>query len=46
MVMIINIRTDRSGQTVSTQIRQILKELPHQALHCLSFQEQSDPSLH
>ena len=36
-VMILNFRTDRSGQTVQTQIRLILEEQSDQGLHCLLF---------
>ena len=34
-VMILRFRTDRSGETVQTQIRLILEEHPDQGLHCL-----------
>ena len=34
-VMIQNFRTDRSGQTVQTQIRLLLVEQSDQGLHCL-----------
>ena len=34
-VMILNFWTDRSGQTVQTQIRLLLEEQPDQGLHCL-----------
>ena len=37
MVMILNFRTDRSGQTVQTQIILLLEEQPDQGLHCLLF---------
>ena len=30
-------QTDRSGQTVQTQIRQLLEEQSDQGLHCLQF---------
>ena len=33
--MILNFRTDRSGQTVQTQIRLLLEEHSDQGLHCL-----------
>ena len=36
-VMTLNFRTDRSGQTVKTQIRLLLKEQSDQGLHCLLF---------
>ena len=36
-VMILNFRTDRSGQTVQTQIRLLLEEHSDQDLHCLLF---------
>ena len=37
-VMILNIRTDRAGQTVQTQIRLLLEEQSDQGgLHCLLF---------
>ena len=36
-VMILNFRTDRSGQTVQTQIRLLLEEQSDQDLHCLIF---------
>ena len=36
-VMILNFRKDRSGQTVQTQIRLLLKEQSDQGLHCLLF---------
>ena len=36
-VMILSLRTDRSGQTVQTQIRLLLKEQSDQGLHCLPF---------
>ena len=35
--VIINFRTDRSGQTVQTQIRLLLEEQSDQGLHCLLF---------
>ena len=35
--MILSFRTDRSGQTVQTQIRLLLEEQFDQGLHCLSF---------
>ena len=35
--MVLNFRTDRSGQTVQTQIRLLLKEQFDQSLHCLLF---------
>ena len=37
-VMILSFRTDRSGQTVQTQIRLLLEEQSYQGLHCLPFQ--------
>ena len=36
-VMIQNFQTDRSGQTVQTQIRLLLEEQSDQGLHCLQF---------
>ena len=36
-VMILSFRTDRSGQTVQTQIRLLLEEQSDQGLHCLLF---------
>ena len=36
-IMILNFRTDRSGQTVQTQIRLLLEEQSDQGLHCLLF---------
>ena len=36
-VMIQSFRTDRSGQTVQTQIRLLLEEQSDQGLHCLQF---------
>ena len=36
-VMIQSFRTDRSGQTVQTQIRLLLQEQSDQGLHCLLF---------
>ena len=36
-VMVISFRTDRSGQTVQTQIRLLLEEQSDQGLHCLPF---------
>ena len=36
-VMIQTFRTDRSGQTVQTQIRLLLEEQSDQGLHCLLF---------
>ena len=36
-VMILNFRTDRSGQIVQTQIRLLLEEQSDQGLHCLLF---------
>ena len=35
--MILSFRTDRSGQTVQTQIRLLLEEQSDQGLHCLLF---------
>ena len=35
--MILNFRTDRSGQTVQTQIRLLLEEQSDQGLHFLQF---------
>ena len=35
--MILNFRTDRTGQTVQTQIRLLLEEQSDQGLHCLLF---------
>ena len=36
-VVILNFQTDRSGQTVQTQIRLLLEEQSDQGLHCLLF---------
>ena len=36
-VMILSFRIDRPGQTVQTQIRQLLEEQSDQGLHCLQF---------
>ena len=36
-VMFLSFRTDRSGQTVQTQIRLLLEEQSDQGLHCLQF---------
>ena len=36
-VIILSFRTDRSGQTVQTQIRLLLEEQSDQGLHCLLF---------
>ena len=36
-VMILSFRTDRSRQTVKTQIRLLLEEQSGRALHCLQF---------
>ena len=36
-VMILNFWTDRSGQTMQTQIRLLLEEQSDQGLHCLLF---------
>ena len=36
-VMTLSFRTDRSGQTVQTQIRLLLEEQSDQGLHCLPF---------
>ena len=36
-LMILSFRTDRSGQTVQTQIRMLLEEQSDQGLHCLLF---------
>ena len=36
-VMVLSFRTDRSGQTVQTQIRLLLEEQSDQGLHCLLF---------
>ena len=36
-IMILNFRTDRSGQTVQTQIRLLLEDQSDQGLHCLLF---------
>ena len=35
--MILSFRTDRSGQTVQTQIKLLLEEQPDQGLQCLLF---------
>ena len=37
IVIFLSIRTDRSGQTVQTQIRLLLQEQSDQGLHCLQF---------
>ena len=37
IVMILNFGTDRSGQTVQTQIRLLLEEQSDQGFHCLLF---------
>ena len=36
-VMTLSFRTDRSGQTVQTQIRLLLEEQSDQGLYCLFF---------
>ena len=36
-VMILSLRTERSGQTKQTQIRLLLEEQSDQGLHCLLF---------
>ena len=36
-IMILNFRTDRSWQTVKTQIRLLQEEQSDQSLHCLLF---------
>ena len=36
-IMILSFRTDRSGQTVKTQIRLLIEEQSDQSLHCLLF---------
>ena len=36
-VMILSFRTNRSGETVQTQIRLLLEEQSDQGLHCLLF---------
>ena len=36
-IMILSFRTDRSGQTVQTQIRLLKEEQSDQGLHCLLF---------
>ena len=36
-IMVLNFRTDRSGQTVQTQIRLLLKEQSGQGIRCLLF---------
>ena len=36
-IMILNFRTDRTVQTVQTQIRLLLEEQSDQGLHCLLF---------
>ena len=35
-IMILSFRTDRSGQTVQTQIRLLLEEQSDQGLHCFN----------
>ena len=37
-VMILSFRTNRSGQTMQTQIRLLIEEQSAQGLHCLLFQ--------
>ena len=37
IVMILSFQTDKSGQTVQTQIRLLLEEQSHQGLHGLLF---------
>ena len=37
IIMVLSFRTDRSGQTVQTQIRLCLEEQSDQGLHCLHF---------
>ena len=37
IVIFLSFRTDRSGQTVQTQIRLLLEEQSDQGLHCLQF---------
>ena len=37
IIMIRSFRTDRSGQTVQTQIRLLLEEQSDKGLHCLQF---------
>ena len=37
ILMFLHFRTDRSGQTVQTQIRLLLEEQSDQGLHCLQF---------
>ena len=39
-IMTLSFRTDRSGQTVQTQIRLLLVEQSDQGLHCLLFRLQ------
>ena len=36
-VIVLSFQTDRSGQTVQTQIRLLLEEQSDQGLHCLLF---------
>ena len=36
-IMTLSFQTDRSGQTVQTQIRLLLEEQSDQGLHCLLF---------
>ena len=36
-IFFLSFRTDRSGQTVQTQIRLLLEERSDQGLHCLQF---------
>ena len=36
-IIILSFQTDRSGQTVQTQIRLLLEEQSDQGLHCLLF---------
>ena len=42
-VMFLSFRTDRSGQTVQTQIRLLLEEQSDQGLHCLPDPDQTAP---
>ena len=39
VTVLIGFRTDRSGQTVQTQIRLLLEEQSDQGLHCLPFRQ-------
>ena len=44
--MTLSFRTDRSGQTVETQIRLLLEEQSDQGLHCLLLHLHSFDEIH